>query len=56
LTRHENTSNRRLLELLGGGLLGIGAIRPRVYPLSDLPQAMEIAATAGNLESIVIRP
>jgi hypothetical protein len=33
--RHENTSNRRLLELLGGGLLGI---------------------TAGNLESIVIRP
>jgi hypothetical protein len=46
--RHENTSNRRLLKLLGGGLLGIGAIRPRVYPLSDLPQAIEIAATAGN--------
>jgi len=34
--------------LLGDGLLGIGAIRPRVYPLSDLPQAIEIAATVGN--------
>jgi alcohol dehydrogenase len=56
LTPNENTGNRRLLGLLRDGLLDIGAIRPRVYPLSDLPQAMEIAAAAGNLESIVIRP
>jgi len=47
---------RRLLELLRSGLLDISAIRPRVYPLSDLPEAMEAAATAGNLECIVMRP
>lgn len=47
---------RRLLELLRSGLLDIRAIQPRVYPLADLPQAMEAAATAGNLECIVMRP
>ncbi len=47
---------RRLLDLLRGGLLDISAIRPRVYPLSDLPEAMEAAATAGNLECIVMQP
>jgi alcohol dehydrogenase len=47
---------RRLLDLLRGGLLDIRAIRPRVYPLSDLPEAMEAAATAGNLECIVMQP
>jgi alcohol dehydrogenase len=47
---------RRLLELLRSGLLDISAIRPRVYPLADLPEAMEAAATAGNLECIVMRP
>src|SRR5712672_2065491 len=47
---------RRLLDLLRGGLLEISAIRPRVYPLSNLPEAMEAAATAGNLECIVMQP
>jgi alcohol dehydrogenase len=47
---------RRLLDLLRSGLLDIGAIRPRVYPLVDLPEAMEAAATAGNLECIVMQP
>jgi alcohol dehydrogenase len=47
---------RRLLELLRGGLLDIRAIRPRVYPLSDLPEAMEAAATAGTLEWIFVQP
>jgi alcohol dehydrogenase len=47
---------RRLLELLRSGLLDISAIRPRVYPLADLPTAMEAAATAGNLECIVMQP
>jgi len=47
---------RRLLDLLRSGLLDISAIRPRVYPLADLPQAMEAAATAGNLECIVMQP
>jgi hypothetical protein len=51
LTPNENTGNRRLLELLRGG-----CDPPRVYPLSDLPAAMEAAATAGNLERIVGDP
>lgn len=47
---------RRLLDLLRSGLLDIGPIRPRVYPLAVLPEAMEAAATAGNLECIVVQP
>jgi alcohol dehydrogenase len=47
---------RRLLDLLRSGLLDISAIRPRVFPLADLPMAMEAAATAGNLECIVMQP
>jgi alcohol dehydrogenase len=47
---------RRLLDLLRSGLLDIGPIRPRVYPLAALPEAMEAAAAAGNLECIVVQP
>jgi alcohol dehydrogenase len=47
---------RRLLDLLRSGLLDITAIRPRVYPLTALPEAMEAASTAGNLECIVMQP
>jgi alcohol dehydrogenase len=47
---------RRLLSLLRSGLLDIGQIRPRVYPLAALPEAMEAAATAGNLEYVVVQP
>jgi alcohol dehydrogenase len=47
---------RRLLDLLRSGLLDISAIRPRVFALADLPAAMEAAATAGNLECIVMQP
>jgi alcohol dehydrogenase len=47
---------RRLLDLLRAGLLDISAIRPRIYPLASLPEAMEAASTAGNLECIVMRP
>jgi len=47
---------RRLLGLWRSGLLDISPIRPRVYPLTALPDAMEAAATAGNLECIVVRP
>jgi alcohol dehydrogenase len=42
--------------LLRCGLLDISAIRPRVYPLAALPEAMEAATTAGNLECIVMQP
>jgi alcohol dehydrogenase len=47
---------RRLLDLLRSGLLDIKPIRPRVYPLAALPEAMDAAAEAGNLEYIVMRP
>jgi alcohol dehydrogenase len=47
---------RRLLDLLRSGLLDIKPIRPRVYPLVALPEAMDAAAEAGNLEYIVMRP
>ncbi len=47
---------RRLLELLRNGLLDISPIRPHVYPLAALPEAMEAAATASNLECIVMQP
>jgi alcohol dehydrogenase len=47
---------RRLLGLLRSGLLDISPIRPRVYPLAALPEAMEAATTAGNLECVVMRP
>ena len=47
---------RRLLDLLRGGLLDISPIRPRIYPLAALPEAMEAASTAGNLECIVMQP
>ena len=47
---------RRLFDLVRSGLLDFGAIKPRVFPLSDLPEAMEAAATAGNLEYVAVRP
>ncbi len=47
---------QRLLELLRNGLLDISPIRPRVYPLAALPEAMEAAATASNLECVVMQP
>jgi alcohol dehydrogenase len=53
---YPTTAYVRLLALLRSGLLNIAPIRPRVFPLSALPQAMEAAATAGNLEYVVVRP
>ncbi|MDB5978802.1 MAG: Alcohol dehydrogenase zinc-binding domain protein [Nevskia sp.] len=47
---------RRLLDLLRSGLLDINPIKPKVYPLAELPQAMDAAAGAGNLDYIVMRP
>ncbi len=46
----------RLLDLLRSRLLDITPIRPCAYPLAELPAAMEAAATAGNLEYIVMQP
>jgi len=47
---------RRLIGLLRAGLLDISAIRPRCFPLAALPEAMEAAARAGNLECVVVQP
>jgi alcohol dehydrogenase len=47
---------RRLIELIRGGLLDLDAIRPRVFALAALPEAMEAAASAGNLKVVVVRP
>jgi alcohol dehydrogenase len=47
---------RRLLDLVRAGLLDISPIRPRVFTLTALPQAMEAAAKAGSLECVVVQP
>jgi len=49
-------ANRRLLNFVSAGLLNISAIVPKIFALADLPQAMEAAANATNLECIVVRP
>ena len=46
----------RLFDLLRSGLLNISPIHPRAYPLATLPEAMETASTAGNLEYVVMQP
>lgn len=45
---------RRLLDLVRAGMLDLKAIIPRVFPLSELPKAMEAASTADSLECIVV--
>ena len=47
---------RSLIELVRGGLLDLAAIRTQVFPLAALPEAMDAAESAGNLEVLVARP
>jgi alcohol dehydrogenase len=47
---------RQLIDLVQAGLLDISPIRPRRFPLAALPEAMEAAATAGNLDCVVVHP
>ena len=47
---------RRLIELVRGGLLDIGALRPKVFSMPALAEAMDAAAEAGSLEVVVVRP
>ena len=47
---------RQLLGLVRSGLLDLTKLRPKVYPLAELPDAMDAAAKAGNLQSVVIQP
>jgi alcohol dehydrogenase len=46
---------RRLLGLVRSELLDISALRPLEYALSDLPAAMDAAATASNFECAVMK-
>jgi NADPH:quinone reductase-like Zn-dependent oxidoreductase len=46
---------RRLLDLIRSGLVDMHVIQPRVFPLASLPEAMELAASAGNFECIVMQ-
>lgn len=45
---------RRMLELVKSGQLPIDLIEPRIFPMLELGKAMEAAATAGNLENVMI--
>jgi alcohol dehydrogenase len=47
---------RRLVALVRSGMLDIGAIRPRTFPLEQLTDAMDAAATADALECVVVTP
>ena len=46
----------RLAELVRAGLLDLGSLKARAFPLSSLPEAMEAAAQASSLEYVVARP
>ena len=46
---------RRLLDLARSGQLDMNAIRPRVYPLAALPEAIETATQANNFECVVMQ-
>jgi len=45
---------RRLLSFVSAGMLDMTAIRPLTFPLRSLPEAIERATTASNMECVVI--
>jgi hypothetical protein len=53
---HPVDAYRNVLAMVRGGHLDVGAITPKRYPLTELRAAMETAASAGNLESVVVVP
>jgi len=52
---HLADAYRNVLAMVRAGHLDLTAIKPRAYPLAELPLAMEAARTAGSLESFVIK-
>jgi alcohol dehydrogenase len=42
--------------MVRGGRLDLTALEPKVYPLAELPAAMEAAQKAGSLEFVVMKP
>ncbi len=53
---HRPGAFRNVLALAQAGHLDLAAVRPTVFPLSDLVPAMDAAGEAGSLEQIVMRP
>lgn len=47
---------RRLLELIASGLLDLGSISTRTFRLAELPAALDAAAEAPSLQSVVVVP
>ena len=53
---HGVDAYRNVLAMVRGGRLDLTAIEPEVYPLAELPKAMEAAQKAGSLECVVMKP
>jgi alcohol dehydrogenase len=53
---YPESAYRRLVRLGRSGLLDLAAIRPKVFPLAALREAMEAAAGAGSMEVVVVKP
>jgi alcohol dehydrogenase len=51
---HASNAYRSLLALVRSDQLDLRPIRPNVFALSDLDQAMEAAGKAGSLELVVV--
>jgi alcohol dehydrogenase len=47
---------RSVLALVRSGALDVTTINPNVFPLAELPAAMDAAASAGSLECVVMKP
>lgn len=53
---HRADAFTHILAMVRAGRLDLGAIKPTVFALEDLPLAMDAAAIAGSLEQVVIQP
>jgi alcohol dehydrogenase len=53
---HPVDAYRKVLAMVRSGELDVRAITANVFPLAGLPAAMDAAARAGNLESVVVKP
>ena len=52
---HPVDAYRSVLAMIRSGALEVTAIVPKVFPLADLPAAMEAAASADSLECVVMK-
>jgi alcohol dehydrogenase len=53
---HKADAFRNVLALVRAGRLDLQAIKPKVFPLSELIPAMKAAGAAGSLEQVVMQP